>query len=101
MSRKPGPCNHDPFSPFLPAQTPGPLGCGDRADPNVHAHPGDTPCSLGINDHAHHMATGWARSGSAHRGPSGVMGIAAYMSTQMILAATPQTGAPTGGLLVY
>jgi outer membrane protein OmpA-like peptidoglycan-associated protein len=39
------------------------LGKNDAADPDVHSHPGDTPGSLGVNDHAA-LAIG---SGSAHK----------------------------------
>ncbi len=35
-----------------PARTTGPLGINDQGDPNVWSFSGDTPCSLGINDHA-------------------------------------------------
>jgi len=56
MSRKPGPTRTDPFSPALPDRTPGPLGCRDAADPNCLAHWGDTPGSLGVNDHAAMLA---------------------------------------------
>lgn len=35
-----------------PARTPGPLGVNDAADPNIPALRGDSPGSLGFNDHA-------------------------------------------------
>ena len=50
MSRPPGPDGPDPFSPFLPPRTRGPLGRNDAADPSVNAYPGDTPGTLGVND---------------------------------------------------
>ena len=52
MSRPPGPTKHNPFSPVVPARTPGLLGFNDAADPNCAAAPGDTPGSLGVNDAA-------------------------------------------------
>jgi hypothetical protein len=88
MSRKPGPDSHDPFSPFLPPQTSGPLGLRDRADPNVNARPGDTPGSLGVNDGAYHVAAGWA-------------GIAARMLASTIVATAPDAGMSKGGLFAY
>lgn len=52
MSRPPGPDSPNPFSPFLPPRTRGPLGRNDAADPSVNAYPGDTPGTLGVNDGA-------------------------------------------------
>lgn len=49
---RPGPTNHNPFSRFRPARTPGPLGCNDAGDPSVLTLRGDTPGSVGINDDA-------------------------------------------------
>ena len=55
-SRIPGPICHDPFSKYPPARTPGPLGSNDAADPNMPAGVGDTPGSLGVNDHGELIA---------------------------------------------
>jgi hypothetical protein len=52
-SRIPGPVGLDgPYGEMCPAQTPGPLGLNDQADPNVFSFLGDTPGPLGINDYA-------------------------------------------------
>lgn len=56
MPRPPGPERPDPFSPFLPPRTRGPLGINDAADPSVKAYPGDTPGTLGVNDGAAYQA---------------------------------------------
>jgi len=61
MSRKPGPQGHDPYSPLLPARTPGPLGVGDAPEPGAHAELGDTPGALGVNDGAERLARGALR----------------------------------------
>ena len=88
MASKPGPVSHDPFSPLLPAQTPGTLGVRDRADPNANAQPGNTPGSTGINDAAAHGATG--RSALPVR-----------MLSSAILAAASDAGPLKTGLFVY
>jgi hypothetical protein len=52
-SRIPGPVGLDGlYGGICPAQTPGPLGLNDQADPNVFSFLGDTPGPLGINDYA-------------------------------------------------
>lgn len=52
----PGPICHDPFSPAIPARTSGILGRNDAGDPARLAKPGDTPGSIGHNDHAAMLA---------------------------------------------
>src|SRR5215467_1574038 len=58
MSRLAGPTQANPFLPYCPAKTPGPTGINDSGDPNVISELGDTPGSLGINDHAAVIANG-------------------------------------------
>jgi hypothetical protein len=107
MSRRPGPENHAPFSPFLPASTPGPLGVRDRADPNVNAHPGDTPGPLGKNDGAAELAKRKpVRNQSANvtntsGAVTGGAGLPARMLSSMILGASPDAGAVKTGLFAY
>jgi hypothetical protein len=80
MSRRPGPVNHDPFSPLLPSRTPGPLGTNDAAAPNSKAHLGDTPGPLGVED------------GVAHRLAGGGGSPVAMMLLKLVMAATSETG---------
>jgi hypothetical protein len=62
-SRIPGPMGLDgPFHGIYPAETPGPLGLNDQADPNVFSFLGDTPGPLGINDYADPDLRGAIRS---------------------------------------
>jgi hypothetical protein len=58
MSKIPGSAQHDMFADFVPARTPGTLGHLDAGDPDILAAAGDTPGSLGINDHASILADG-------------------------------------------
>ena len=52
----PGPTCHDPFAAQVPARTVGTLGRNDAGDPANGAKRGDTPGSLGHNDHAASLA---------------------------------------------
>ena len=50
--KKPGPQRWDFEKLVCPAETPGPLGFNDRADPNRFSFAGDTPGALGRNDYS-------------------------------------------------
>src|ERR1039457_3750525 len=58
MSRIPGPTFHHPFSRTVPPRTPGILGRNDAGDPHAKAQLGDTPGSLGVNDHSAELVVG-------------------------------------------
>src|SRR5262249_44156251 len=51
-SRIPGPIYRNALKRSVPSRTPGPLGVNDAAHPGLKAERGDTPGSLGHNDHA-------------------------------------------------
>jgi hypothetical protein len=60
MYRKPGPENHNPFSPLLPPETPGPLGRNDAGDPDAKSLLGNMPGPLGVDKGAGKIALfGW------------------------------------------
>lgn len=50
--RTPGPERSDPYSPFCPAESPGPTGIRDQGDPGYCALIGDTPGPVGRYDEA-------------------------------------------------
>ena len=54
----PGPTCYNPFITLVPTRAPGSLSIYDAADPNASAIIGDTPGSLGMNDHAELIAHG-------------------------------------------
>ena len=66
MSQIPGPLKFDRPSEQLPPRTPGPLGHNDAGDPDAGAALGDTPGSLGINDHAAALVSGESHARHGH-----------------------------------